>query len=208
MYIQITTRCNMLCKHCCFSCTKKGIDMTMETFIAVCKLAKKMGDYIVLGGGEPTIHPNFFEMLGISIVYSEENLPLVITNGKISNIAYELYWLTKNNKIYCNLSQDSFHEPIDKKIVSLFTNAKLIRNVDQNIIPVGRGKKISTSKNKKQCSCNELFIDPTGYIYSCGCKKICYGHITESNIYDIVFKNYKMNESCPKENKYRYLYAA
>ncbi len=31
MYIQITTRCNMFCEHCCMNATADGDDMNIET---------------------------------------------------------------------------------------------------------------------------------------------------------------------------------
>ena len=30
IYLQVTTRCNMSCKHCCFSCGPKGEDMDVK----------------------------------------------------------------------------------------------------------------------------------------------------------------------------------
>ncbi len=60
MYIQITTRCNMSCEHCCYSCTHEGEDMSLETF----RNCLGFDEYNTLGGGEPTIHPLFWQFLG------------------------------------------------------------------------------------------------------------------------------------------------
>lgn len=50
-YLQITDKCNMSCKHCGMSCTKKGTFMSIETF----RNALNIGDEsITIGGGEPT----------------------------------------------------------------------------------------------------------------------------------------------------------
>lgn len=63
-YIQVTTRCNMFCEHCGFSCTAEGEDMSMEVFERTLQVFE--GSYITIGGGEPTLHPKIFEMvLGI-----------------------------------------------------------------------------------------------------------------------------------------------
>ena len=43
----------------------EGEDMTLDTFKAV--MEHCAGDYISLGGGEPILHPNFWEFLGLSI---------------------------------------------------------------------------------------------------------------------------------------------
>jgi len=202
MYIQITTRCNMECPHCCFSCTEEGIDMTLDTFIEACKLAEKFEEPITLGGGEPTIHPNFMEMLGISIVYSTITDPFLVTNGKKTDTAIKLHYLTENEKIYCILSQDLYHESIDEKVVKLFREKKRIRNVDERVLPYGRGKDFGYV-DEGDCVCNCLFVDPLGDIYSCGCKEIYYGNVHNKEVtYDIIQKNYVFEESCPKENGY------
>lgn len=61
MYIQITTRCNMHCDHCGFDCTHKGSNMSLDTFknaLGYCS------EHVMLGGGEPTLHPKFWEFFG------------------------------------------------------------------------------------------------------------------------------------------------
>ena len=64
MYIQITTRCNMSCLHCCYGCNDKdGEDMPVETFELIMekwgeKICKTDGRNIILGGGEPTGGPD------------------------------------------------------------------------------------------------------------------------------------------------------
>ena len=49
MYIQITTRCNMTCEHCCYACTNEGIDMSLVTFKAALELSE--ASYVSIGGG-------------------------------------------------------------------------------------------------------------------------------------------------------------
>ena len=39
MYIQISTKCNMSCSHCCMKATANGEDMTPETFRAAVKIS-------------------------------------------------------------------------------------------------------------------------------------------------------------------------
>jgi len=89
MYLQITTRCNMSCAHCCFSCTTQGEDMSIETFKNCLEFDN---EYIILGGGEPTIHPLFWQLLGLSISSGEVWLA---TNGKETSIALALAKMAK-----------------------------------------------------------------------------------------------------------------
>jgi len=64
MYLQITTRCNMKCPHCCYSC-RPGAGKHMEYAIAIdaINFALDHTECITIGGGEPTLHPKFFDIL-------------------------------------------------------------------------------------------------------------------------------------------------
>lgn len=178
MYIQLTTRCNMRCKHCGFACTAKGEDMPMEVFKKTIEWAAEYDDTISLGGGEPTIHPQFMEMLGLSILYANEHIPWLATNGKETKIALKLAQLAKCGIISCELSQDPFHEKIDPKVVEAFKKYRPydnytenkkdyrgVRNTSHNLIKAGRCK-----KGDDYCICEEIFIKPNGDIHQCGCK--------------------------------------
>lgn len=64
MYLQITTRCNMKCAHCCYSCAPgKGKHGTFSTIMDAIRFASRYDEHISLGGGEPTLHPRFWEIL-------------------------------------------------------------------------------------------------------------------------------------------------
>ena len=51
MYIQITDRCNMTCKHCCYNCTANGEDMSLETWKAAKEFMEYYHRYVSIGGG-------------------------------------------------------------------------------------------------------------------------------------------------------------
>lgn len=176
MYLQITTRCNMHCAHCCYSCTSKGTDMKPEVYR---KAIETIGDYdgiISIGGGEPTLHPNFWEIIGLSIAHAFEGVWLA-TNGSQTKTVIALAKMAKSGVISCELSRDTYHEAIDSKVYDAFNNLKRynqtsddrrgIRSVN-TIIAAGRGKNISGSVN--DCPCEEVFIKPNGDAYMCGCK--------------------------------------
>ena len=64
MYLQITTKCNMTCAHCCYNCSTRGKHGNYNTIIDAIAFAREIDDEtIAIGGGEPTLHPQFFDIL-------------------------------------------------------------------------------------------------------------------------------------------------
>jgi organic radical activating enzyme len=64
MIIDITSRCNGGCAHCMSRCTDEGIDMSRQVFEDSVKFVKKLGARVInIGGGEPTIHPEFIPFI-------------------------------------------------------------------------------------------------------------------------------------------------
>src|SRR5271169_5787259 len=117
MYIQITTRCNMKCRHCCFACTSKGTDMTRETFHKAIQLACAHESSITIGGGEPTLHPLFQEFLMHAVweLASQSNSQgspavFLVTNGTNESASVTLAHLAERGVIACRLSQDQYHD--------------------------------------------------------------------------------------------------
>lgn len=122
------------------------------------------GEPIFLGGGEPTIHPNFLEMIGYVLISYKYPVSLV-TNG--SNTKLTKLLLTSEH-INCRVSVDPFHDPIDDEVVALAEKLKRVNRYRQ-IIPHGRGLSHATIDN--ECPSEGLFCTPSGFIYSCGCRR-------------------------------------
>lgn len=194
MYIQITSRCNMNCCHCCYNCTAKGTDMTMKVFETACELASQYNHDIFIGGGEPTLHPKFWAMLGMAMTYSIEGKVGLITNGSITETALRLARMAHNGIIYCGLSQDMYHDRIDKEVIAAFSNGlnpygrnkdendlREVRNVGYNVSAIGRAKTYQISSDF-HCVCEDIFVAPSGKIYECGCKKKSLGTVFEPSI--------------------------
>lgn len=163
--------------------------MSVETFEKACQVNDEC---ITLGGGEPTIHPMFFQYVGIALSYSGE--VSVITNGKETDVALRLASMAKRGILSASLSLDAYHETIDEKVVKAFakSNKKFnyfqtnddfdlrgIRTVHR-IIASGRGKNISGSE--KSCICPELIIEPDGTIYACACQTKSFGTVFDYSI--------------------------
>lgn len=187
MYFQITTKCNMTCGHCCFSATHRGKEMSDEVFKAALKLTNAIDDpEFTLGGGEPTLHPRFWEFLGLTLQanalsYHDEWLPLVITNGSVTETAIALARLNARGTIQAELSQDAWHDPIDPKVIMEFKKHARMRT-NHRIMSVGRGKRVAG--NEAGCCCETLLVDPDGVLWSCGCKRVRYGTVFAPEIPD------------------------
>jgi organic radical activating enzyme len=211
VYLQITTKCNMHCDHCCYSCTMKGKHMDWATVCDAVAFARETdGEMVSIGGGEPTLHPRFFDVLGMCL--TDFNYVWMATNGSQTAIMYRLasiidgydegdgdnpydmdedeysyynwqdtHTIYQEGKLSVALSQDYWHDPIDNRIVELWTKRAKgsytkpthyeIRNVSQSrsgAAAQGRAKKTGAGWGD-QCVCGDLVIRPDGKIKMCGC---------------------------------------
>ncbi|KKN26567.1 hypothetical protein LCGC14_0873350 [marine sediment metagenome] len=172
MYIQITTRCNMACEHCGYDCGVDGDDMDIETFKAAIKYDD---DTICIGGGEPTIHPKFWEFIGLALRSNAEYIWLA-TNGKKTDTALALAGLAKRGAIGCALSLDNYHDPIDDKVVEAFKATKHILGIgdmDSREIRNVTSKEINSGRcdfGTEGCICEDLVCEPNGNVKACGCQ--------------------------------------
>lgn len=209
MYLQITTKCQMSCEHCCFDCGPDGEHMSLGVFRAALKVCDNFGSSIFLGGGEPTLHPHFDTILLESIAATDISIPGeqigIITNGGIKKKALLLANLTKREVIRGSLSQDQYHDPIDPEVVaawkSIPTNKSSIRDTTsgglRSPLPHGRARKLLEIEKingilmrdnepyimgEEDCACAEWIVKPDGRIYQCGCEEAPQiGHVLDNN---------------------------
>jgi len=207
----------MTCEHCLFACTAKGEDMTLATFYNVIKFGEEWaGDYISLGGGEPTIHPKFWEILGLSIGHFES--VWLATNGSVTRTALALARMAANGVIGCRLSLDSYHDEIDACVEQAFEvalggrNANDAREISRGAEAVGANL-INSGRcdwGEDRCPCDTTFIKPNGDIHVCGCEdspKI--GSVNEGGFYPSVVAlhdsdidcSYDLFQTCHKSNR-------
>lgn len=188
MYIQITDKCNMTCKHCCFACTRKGQDMSLEVVEKAVALAEGYDSTLIIGGGEPTLHPSFWEIISIALAAKIESPPWLATNGSIPSIALRLAGMARKGVLGAALSLDEWHDPtmVSKEVREAFehphsydpynvkgsNDLREIRSIS-HLVKAGRAKKLNPEayhlSHDNKCACDEIFIRPNGDIHECGC---------------------------------------
>jgi len=179
MYIQITTKCNMNCVHCGFACTRDGEDMSMDVFKQAIKFVEKNGEEAIsIGGGEPTIHPNFWEIIGLSLGHID--YVWLATNGSQTDISLNLARLAQKGIIGCALSLDPWHAPISQKVIEAFVkdntdfheddDGREIRNVSKKVEKLSPFRNPLDGGYDENCICPSFFIRTNGDIHFCGCK--------------------------------------
>lgn len=180
MYIQITDHCNMRCAHCAFSCSpKKKRFMTLETFEKAIDFIGE--DHIDIGGGEPTLHPQFWAFIGYALG-SCESIWLA-TNGSQTETTIKLARMARRGVIACDLSVDFYHDQIDgrareafSKLGSSENDMRAIRDVSYTVKKRGRATKTGVWA-EEGCACDGVMVDPDGDIFTCGCRRLKIGNV-------------------------------
>lgn len=175
MYLQITTKCNMKCEHCCFKCEPgKGEHMSMEVFNAAMDLVSQYEDFLTIGGGEPTLHPNFETILleCIAVSGDEYKRPFIVTNGTSRKRSLMLHKLSKAKVIDAHLSTDGYHDydMVDSDVRDAFPCDDW--NIDRGSGPIATGRWKETQEVEEdmdKCVCSTPLIQPDGNIRYCGC---------------------------------------
>lgn len=106
LYIYVTNRCNMFCKHCYLGNRLiEREEMPLETVKAHLKFWKQLGSKkICFLGGEPTLYP----FLNESVEYAHElNYEKVIINTNLSKVAFDIIkQFSTNDFTYIQTSLD------------------------------------------------------------------------------------------------------
>ena len=62
LFFELTNRCNLRCRHCGSSCTADGQQLTIRDVEKTLASVRAEHPMICLTGGEPLLHPDFFEI--------------------------------------------------------------------------------------------------------------------------------------------------
>ena len=170
--------------------------MTLRTVRAAGRLAERYGGHLFIGGGEPTLHPRFWEIVGLVMGYNaDRNDPPngtyaveLITNGSQTEDALKLARLAAEGLIYCGLSRDQYHDPIDPAVTQAFRRTgtsthdgrDLREGTIRHVWATGRGRKIEGAMDGcDQCG---LLISPDGSIWRCNCQRERLGSVHNRKI--------------------------
>lgn len=205
MYIQITSKCSFACSHCMFSCRPgRGEHMSMDTVKAAGRFCQDIDSDFFIGGGEPTMHPNFWEIVGLVMKYNAQwaysnGCPPVqlVTNGSQTDTALALAALARTEAAYVRLSRDQYHlrYKIDPRVVSAFerkssgshdVNNCAVGTHMYNVVPVGRALRTGewTMSRTRGCSSCGPMVTPDGTIWRCECRKEKIGTVFEPMKFD------------------------
>ena len=171
---EITDQCNLNCSYCYYK-PSHSKDFTKELKLQnfILKKISTIPNEINISilGGEPTLHPNFYEI--IETLYNMKNITkiLIITNFTKPLEFWEKY-KKFNDKIEINISIHfeyfslSFLDKIDKILQIFKTNILILQHNDKKYIPIFK-QIIDYSKNHNWYELSEVelikLIPPTTY---------------------------------------------
>ncbi len=111
--IEITNHCNLECPICIVE-NRHNYNMTPEEMGKILDgLVEKEGtlETINLSGGEPTMHPQFFELLDLAIAKTEISRVSISTNGLRCATDYAFCEELAKRKAYVSLQLDALSNP-------------------------------------------------------------------------------------------------
>lgn len=162
--------------------------MSQEVYAEALQLCEDHCSSPFLGGGEPTVHPNFKLYLIEAIAKAceiGEGVAGIITNGKITKLGKLIASLTKGGVLSGSLSQDQYHDPISPDVVAAFMELEgwdkiwdTTKDGSRDPLPHGRAIEYmgweeedvdALNEDGAQCICSDYFIKPNGDVHQCGC---------------------------------------
>jgi hypothetical protein len=157
------------------SATSVGDDMAPDMVRRTLDSVWNSG-YITIGGGEPTIHSDFWEIFEIVVSHPKKKKVKIVTNGSMTDTALELGRLAKRGILRAGLSLDKYHNVIDPRVLEMYLNTKrnslhdgryVLAISDDKVTHLGR----SSFGLQHICPADFRFIKPNGEVYSCvwGC---------------------------------------
>jgi len=109
MYLQVTNRCNMACRHCMFDCKRQGEDLPVHQVYHATLLAQQYDHYITIGGGEPTMHPRLIDIID-TIHEAWPQQMFMVTNGTCTKRKwFQLLDRVAENMVDLRVSWDPWH---------------------------------------------------------------------------------------------------
>lgn len=111
-YLQLTLKCGMKCGHCCYSCGPRGKHGDYHTILQGIDFASSLGNKsISIGGGEPALHPQFFNILKKCL--EDFDYVWMATNGSQTKIMRRLSNILDGNDYPEDFECDCTEEEIE-----------------------------------------------------------------------------------------------
>lgn len=105
--VQIDERCNLHCAHCFVSATQRGLSMPAAevTGTLIPRLAGCRVERVTLTGGEPTIHPQFMEIVR---AFRDAGMQVGVCTNATTLEPSDIGALASLGGVHCNVSLDGF----------------------------------------------------------------------------------------------------
>ena len=184
-----------------------GKHMPLAIVEAAAKWCHDNDEQFFIGGGEPTLHPRFWDIVTLVFRYNsrwaaDAGCPPVqlVTNGSQTETALALADMAEAGVAYVRLSRDQYHRPykIDDRVIARFgvhrdrelLGGSRTRNERDgrdtggdilNIVPIGRARRNGWHTNPvthvKGCDACGPMVTPDGTMWRCSCRKEKVGHV-------------------------------
>jgi MoaA/NifB/PqqE/SkfB family radical SAM enzyme len=155
--IELTRHCNLKCKFC-YSASGKPLDneLSSKEIKRIISDAKDLGvKTITLTGGEPLLHPNFFEI--VDFARSKDIIVQIFSNGTLinSDAAKKLF----SYHVFPCVSIESIQAEVHDNMVGVKgTYEKMFQGI-KNLIDVGYTKKIPLTINAVITKINYPYLE-------------------------------------------------
>lgn len=153
IYFELTTMCNLRCKHCFnYNENFKAKYLSLDEIRFFYEKVKNRTNGIVLTGGEPFLHPQIKEIL--ELLKSER--VVITTNGTLYSPDYYENMLKENSNVFLQISFDGMSKAVYEEVRGPHTYDK-VRQLIEYLSERRFGKQIGLSMSILACNIHEVF---------------------------------------------------
>jgi len=126
---------------------------------------------VALGGGEPTLHPDFEEILGCAVGMSLKTglVPWIATNGSQEQRTKRMFPLAKAGVVTAFVSNDRFHDrsQVSHDVLRMYREINRVFGEfsDAGLVKMGRQKEGLDTR----CAVPQLLVWTDGSVRLCSC---------------------------------------
>lgn len=155
--IELTNYCPHNCKYCSSMSTNKRYKaLWIEPSIVIKILGNKQFEHIIISGGEPLAHPDFYDILEICKQHTKD---VIVYSNAINHIAY-------NSSVIDGIYVEA------KVTVNKFTNKiGILKRIEQGKEAIRPEVTFSRNYDDNCIDCNHIVIRPDGQMSSSPCNK-------------------------------------